>query len=98
MTRGGVGGPGAAGVAVVIAAKDEEARVGRTVAAVRALPGVDLVVVVDDGSTDRAPQRLRSDPRVQVVANAGRGIPTALNTGIACSTAALIGRTDGHDG
>jgi hypothetical protein len=55
------------------------------------------VIVVDDGSTDRAPQRLRRDPRVQVVANRGRGIPTALNTGIACSTADLVARQDADD-
>jgi len=36
----------------VIAAKDEAARVGSTVRAARELPGVDLVVVVDDGSAD----------------------------------------------
>lgn len=40
-------------VAVIIAAKDESLRVGHTVTAARALPGVDTVVVVDDGSTDR---------------------------------------------
>lgn len=41
------------GVAVVIAAKNEESRIAATVRAARTLPGVDLVVVVDDGSTDR---------------------------------------------
>ncbi len=41
------------GVAVVIAAKNEESRIAATVKAARTLPGVDLVVVVDDGSTDR---------------------------------------------
>ena len=45
--------PGTAGVAVVIAAKNEAERIGTTVTAARTLPGVDLVVVVDDGSTDR---------------------------------------------
>ncbi|NYH52622.1 MULTISPECIES: glycosyltransferase [Nocardiopsis] len=53
MFRGEDGGPESAGVAVVIAAKDEAQRVGSTVVAARALPGVDLVVVVDDGSADR---------------------------------------------
>ena len=45
-------GPTGAAVAVVIPAKDEAQRVGATVGAARGLPGVDLVVVVDDGSTD----------------------------------------------
>ncbi|MFD6950538.1 glycosyl transferase family 2 [Nocardiopsis sp. TSRI0078] len=53
MFRGENGGPEGTGVAVVIAAKDEAPRVGATVRAARALPGVDLVVVVDDGSADR---------------------------------------------
>jgi glycosyltransferase involved in cell wall biosynthesis len=39
-------------VAVVIPAYNEADRVGATVTAARALPGVDLVVVVDDGSRD----------------------------------------------
>ncbi|WP_017584231.1 glycosyltransferase [Nocardiopsis valliformis] len=38
---------------MVIAAKNEAERIGTTVTAARTLPGVDLVVVVDDGSTDR---------------------------------------------
>ena len=36
-------------VAVVIPAKDEAERVAATVRACRAVPRVDLVVVVDDG-------------------------------------------------
>jgi hypothetical protein len=39
-------------VAVIIPAKNEADRIGATVAAARALAGVDLVVVVDDGSDD----------------------------------------------
>jgi hypothetical protein len=40
-------------VVALVAAHQEEQRVGATVRAIRALPGVDEVVVVDDGSTDR---------------------------------------------
>ncbi|MEO3810393.1 glycosyltransferase [Sphaerisporangium sp. B11E5] len=48
-----MGGPqGRNGVAVVIPAKDEEDRVEATVRAAFTIPGVDLVVVVDDGSAD----------------------------------------------
>jgi glycosyltransferase involved in cell wall biosynthesis len=39
-------------VAVIIPAKDESDRISATVAAAGKLPGVDLVIVVDDGSTD----------------------------------------------
>src|SRR2546423_1820185 len=41
------------GVAVIIPAKDEQDRIALTVKAARDLPGVDLVIVVDDGSGDR---------------------------------------------
>jgi glycosyltransferase involved in cell wall biosynthesis len=44
--------PPSGDVAVVIPAKDESDRVQETVAGASGLPGVDLVVVVDDGSTD----------------------------------------------
>ncbi|MGH3497913.1 MAG: glycosyltransferase [Nocardioidaceae bacterium] len=40
------------GVACVIPAKDESARIASTVRAASQIPGVDLVVVVDDGSSD----------------------------------------------
>ena len=40
-------------VACVIAARDEEQRIAATVTAALTLPGVDLVLVCDDGSTDR---------------------------------------------
>ena len=39
-------------VAVIIPARDESDRVGATVAAALGLTGVDVVVVVDDGSRD----------------------------------------------
>ncbi|WP_306369752.1 glycosyltransferase [Nocardiopsis sp. CC223A] len=81
MTRGRNGGPEGAGVAVVIAAKDEEARVGRTVTAVRALPGVDLVVVVDDGSADRTSEvALEAGARV-LRHHRNRGKGAAMETG-----------------
>jgi glycosyltransferase involved in cell wall biosynthesis len=40
-------------VAVIIPAYNEADRIAATVTAAKTLPGVDLVVVVDDGSTDR---------------------------------------------
>jgi glycosyltransferase involved in cell wall biosynthesis len=39
-------------IAVVIPAYNEAARIGETVTAARGLPGVDVVVVASDGSTD----------------------------------------------
>jgi hypothetical protein len=43
-------------VAVIIAAKDEADRIGATVVAVGRIAGVDLVIVVDDGSSDATAQ------------------------------------------
>ena len=45
-------------VAVVIPARNESDRIQATVAGAGGLPGVDLVVVVDDGSTDDTAARL----------------------------------------
>ncbi|MFD3688349.1 glycosyltransferase family 2 protein [Nocardiopsis sp. NPDC058631] len=75
------GGPEGTGVAVVIAAKDEAERVGRTVRAARDLPCVDLVVVVDDGSADAtADVALRAGARVfKHSRNRGKG--AAMETG-----------------
>ena len=39
-------------VAVVIPAKDESRRIAATVRSAKAIPFVDLVLVVDDGSED----------------------------------------------
>lgn len=39
-------------VVALVAARDEAARIGRTVSALRQVPGVSEVVVVDDGSAD----------------------------------------------
>lgn len=58
-------GHGATPVAVVIPAKDEADRIEATVRAAATLPGVDTVVVVDDGSTDdTATQAERAGARV----------------------------------
>ncbi|WP_150254970.1 glycosyltransferase [Nocardiopsis deserti] len=81
MLRGEGAGPEGAGIAVVIAAKDEAVRVGSTVRAARALPGVDLVVVVDDGSADRtADVALEAGARV-LRHSRNRGKGAAMETG-----------------
>ena len=50
-------------VAVVIPAYNEADLVGPTAAAARALPGVDVVVVVDDGSRDTTADVARAPAR-----------------------------------
>jgi glycosyltransferase involved in cell wall biosynthesis len=68
-------------VAVIIPAKDEQDRIAATVKAAAALPGVDLVIVVDDGSTDGT-ARLAADAGARVVRHArNRGKAAAMETG-----------------
>lgn len=68
-------------VAVIIAAKDEELRVGPTVTAALALPSVGIVVVVDDGSADRT-RELAREAGARVFRHArNRGKGAAMQTG-----------------
>jgi glycosyltransferase involved in cell wall biosynthesis len=84
-------------VDVVIPVRDGGRLLARAVDSVLAQQGVDVrVVVVDDHSSDGAPQRLR-DPRVVVVPSRGSGIPAALETGIRIGTAPYIARQDADD-
>jgi glycosyltransferase involved in cell wall biosynthesis len=72
-----------ADTAVIIAAKDEQDRIAATVEAAASLPGVDLVVVVDDGSVD-ATGRLAEGSGAKVVRHArNRGKGAAMETGAA---------------
>ena len=68
-------------VAAVIPAKDEAARIAATVRAVRGIEGVDLVVVVDDGSSDDT-AALAREAGAEVVRHArNRGKAAAMTTG-----------------
>jgi glycosyltransferase involved in cell wall biosynthesis len=74
--------PPSSPVAAVIPCKDEADRIAATVRAVRAIPGVDLVVVVDDGSTDETSARAH-DAGAHVVRHArNAGKAAALVTGV----------------
>jgi glycosyltransferase involved in cell wall biosynthesis len=75
------------GLAVVVPAFDEERRVGATVAAALTLPGVDLVVVVDDGSRDATAQAARRAGAVVLRHPRNRGKGAALETGAAAVAA-----------
>lgn len=67
--------------AVVIPAKDEAARVGATVAAARTIPGVDVVIVVDDGSADTTSAVAERAGAIVMSHSRNRGKAAALETG-----------------
>lgn len=81
-TLGGAAGSGAARVAVIVPAKDEQERIVDTVLAVRRVGGVDQVVVVDDGSRDATADRARAAGAVVVRHATNRGKAAALVSGV----------------
>ncbi|WP_214319329.1 glycosyltransferase family 2 protein [Nonomuraea sediminis] len=84
-----------ADTAVVIPAKNEAGRIGPTVAAALALPGVDLVVVVDDGSVDRTGKVAREAGARVVRHSRNRGKAAAMESG-AEAVRLLDGETPRH--
>lgn len=79
-------------VAVIIPCLDARKEIGVTVRACRAIPRVDLIVVVDDGSTDDTAQSARSAGAVAVRHSVTRGRASALETGV--KVAAMRDRSD----
>lgn len=67
--------------AVIIPAKDEADRIGATVHAARALPGVGLVVVVDDGSVDQTGRVAKAAGARVVRHSRNRGKAAAMESG-----------------
>ena len=68
-------------VAVVIPAKDEEERISSTIRAARAIPHVDLVIVVDDGSSDDTQNIARAAGATVIRHSVNRGKASAMETG-----------------
>jgi len=68
-------------VAVVIPAKDEQDRIAATVRSVASLSVVDVVVVVDDGSSDLTSKVARDAGAVVVAHPRNRGKAAAMQTG-----------------
>ncbi|HWS57767.1 MAG TPA: glycosyltransferase [Actinotalea sp.] len=79
-------------VAVVIPAKDESRRIAATVRAAKAIPNVDLVLVVDDGSEDATQHVARDAGAVVVRHSVNRGKASAMETG-----AAVVAMRDADD-
>lgn len=72
-------------VTVIIAAKDEEQRIAASVRAAASIPGVDAVVVVDDGSSDRTGAVARAAGATVVRHERNRGKAAAMQTGAAAA-------------
>lgn len=68
-------------VAVVIPAKDEAERIEKTVTASFAIRGVDIVVVVDDGSSDATAALAKGAGAIVVRHRSNRGKAAAMATG-----------------
>lgn len=69
-------------IAVVIPAHNEARRIAATVRACRALPGADLLIVVDDGSADNTQDYARGAGAVVVRHAVNRGKASAMETGV----------------
>lgn len=79
-------------VAVIIPAKDEARRIAATVRSAKAIPHVDLVLVVDDGSEDNTQHVAREAGAVVVRHSHNRGKAAAMETG-----AAVVAMRDAPD-
>jgi len=73
--------PSSGDVAVVIPALNESDRIGATVKGAVSLPGVDIVVVVDDGSGDGTAAAAQAAGAVVVRHSRNRGKAAAMETG-----------------
>lgn len=84
------GAAGRPSVAAIVPAHNEAGRVAATVRALRAIPGLDEVIVVDDASTDATGlEASREGARVvSLVLNKGKG--AALAAGAAATTAPVL--------
>src|SRR6266704_418425 len=84
--------PPSGDVAAVIPARNEAERIRATVAGAAGLPGVDLVIVVDDGSADDTAVLAGQAGATVLRHNRSRGKAAAMETG--ADAAAMLEATD----
>jgi glycosyltransferase involved in cell wall biosynthesis len=77
------GGSGSGDVAVIIPARNEADRIQATVTAATGIPGVGLIIVVDDGSKDGTAAAARQAGAVVTRHARNRGKGAAMETGAA---------------
>ncbi len=73
-------------VAAIIVAFNQERRVASAVRGALSIPAVDLVLVIDDGSTDQTQSAAREAGAVVVRHSHRRGRSAAVETGVAVAT------------
>lgn len=73
--------PAPEAVAAIIPAMNESQRIGATVAAAKQIPGVDMVLVVDDGSVDDTGTRARRAGAEVITHPKNKGKAAAMMTG-----------------
>lgn len=93
--------PAAPSVTVVIPARNEEKFIGTALDAVLAQDHHDLEVIVVDGQSDDATadivrSYMASDPRVRLLDNPQRIVPTGLNLALAAARGTWLVRVDAH--
>jgi glycosyltransferase involved in cell wall biosynthesis len=87
-------------VTIVIPMKNAEPYVREAVESVLSQEGIDLeVIVVNDGSTDRSADVVRSidDPRIRMVPGPCKGIAAAFNAGLDVARGSFVARCDADD-
>src|SRR5215831_19375486 len=83
-------------LAVVIPARNESERIAATVGAVRRIAGVDLVIVVDDGSVDGTGAEAATAGAIVVRHARNRGKGAALESGAAAISAIEASQATGQ--